>query len=337
MTQWINEPLLKGGVLLLLVVNAALVVGILLNFRVLQQRQQRRRAFRSRMLEAVSQLPQEKEPLRTLLLEKYSPRQKRAVLRELRNSDPSAEQIQVIRQVLQETQFRESILDEMENQLTLEDVFILSRVYSKRAFGRLMVGTRDPDFDIRYSCFHALVSYPFSEESLLEYMQTLITSDMRHDRKVELLQQVDVPVAVIMGQLESAKGEEEPRIYLQLLEGRIEESDTHLLEKLEPYLTSTMEVRIAAVRIFCHAGNGAFFPLLEKLYQQETEWQVLAVLAKELWRFGSRGEALLHQLERTEYWWVRQNAAASLKKIGAEVDSALLHPDFALTDLTIER
>ena len=74
--------------------------------------------------------------------------------------------------------------------------------------------------------------------------------------------------------------------------------------------------------------NEFYFPFFQELYIKETDWQVRAVVSKNLSLLNAPGELkLLTDMLKDENWWVRHNAMNTLKK---------RYPDNAMINQKVE-
>lgn len=234
---------------------------------------------------------------------------------------------------LEQLGFVDELIEDASKKLTLQQIQLFSQLRFHRASFLLMKGTTSKDQEIRYNSFYALSLLPLSEKELPIYIEALLESSIMRDRKVDMLNHLHMEVEKVFRFLSNVTQDKDKITLLLVLRNRLKDQDSLLINQLLPYLEGSKEVRIASTRALASSGNKFYFPFFQELYKKEVEWQVRAIVAKELPLLNAPGEKeLLMDMLKDENWWVRHNATDTLEK--RYPDNAILDQNFEMVGNT---
>jgi hypothetical protein len=211
--------------------------------------------------------------------------------------------------------FYDELMDNASKKLTLQHIQLFSQLRFHKAFPLLIKGTTNKNFEIKYNSFYAISSLPLSDKELPIYIDALLESAIMRDRIVDMLNHLHIDVEKILHFLSEVTLDKNKIILLLVLRNRLKKEDSLLGNQLLPYLEESREVRIATIRTLATSENDFYFSFFQELYKKEIDWQVRAVLAKDIPLLNAPGEQeILMEMVKDDNWWVRHNAINNLKK-----------------------
>lgn len=217
--------------------------------------------------------------------------------------------------VLEQLGFYDELIADASKKLTLQHIQFFSQLRFHKAFPLLIKGTISKNFEIKYNSFYAISSLPLSEKELPIYIEALLESSIMSDRIIDMLNHLHMDVEKILHFLREATLDKNKIILLLVLRNRLKKEDPILVNQLLPYLEESREVRIATIRALATSESDFYFSFFQELYKKEIDWQVRAVLAKDLPLLNAPSEQeLLMDMLKDENWWVRHNAINNMKK-----------------------
>lgn len=229
---------------------------------------------------------------------------------------------------LEQLGFLDELIKDASKKLTLRHIQLFSQLRFHKAFPILMKGTMSKNYEIGYNSFYALSLLPLSDKELSIYIESLLESSIMRDRIVDMLNHLHIDVKTILHFLEKVTLDKDKVILLLVLKNRLKKQDSLLANQILPYLEGSKEVRIATIHALAASENEFYFPFFQELYLKETDWQVRAVVSKNLSLLNAPGELkLLTDMLKDENWWVRHNAMNTLKK---------RYPDNAIINQKVE-
>lgn len=218
-------------------------------------------------------------------------------------------------EVLEKIGFIDGLVKEASKRLSLRHIQLFSQLRYNKAFPILINGTKSKNFETNYNSFYALSLLPLSQEELPIYVEALLETTIMRDRKIDMLNHLDIGVEKLLYFLEKYPADSEKIIWLLVLKNRLKEQDSLLANQLLPYLEGSKEVKIAVIQALAASGNKSYFLFFKDLYQKEPDWQVRAVLSKNFQLLNAPWEQeLLIEMLQDENWWVRHNAMTTLKE-----------------------
>lgn len=228
---------------------------------------------------------------------------------------------------LEQLGFLDELTKAASKRLSLRHIQLFSQLRLHKAFLILMRGTKSKNYEIGYNSFYALSLLPLSEKELPIYIDILLASSIMKDRIVDMLNHLHIDVKTLLHFLEKVTLDRDKVILLLVLKNRLKEQDSLLANQLLPYLAGSKEVRIATIHALAASKNKFYFFFFQELYQKEADWQVRAVLSKNISLLSAPGEQeLLTDMLNDENWWVRHNAIDNLNKYhpnNAKIDQKL--------------
>lgn len=241
--------------------------------------------------------------------------ERQAIFHSLMNHAQKPETTKNSLQVLERLGFLDELIKGASKKLSLRHIQLFSQLRLHKSFSILMKGTTSKNYEIGYNSFYALSLLPLSEKELPIYIEAVLKSSIMRDRIVDMLNHLHIEVEKILYFLEKVTLDKDKVILLLVLRNRLKKHDSLLANQLLPYLKGTKEVRIATIHALAASGNEFYFPFFQELYKNETDWQVRAVISKNLSLLNAPGEQeLLTDMLKDENWWVRHNAMDVLKK-----------------------
>ncbi len=218
-------------------------------------------------------------------------------------------------EILEKLGFIDGLVKDASKRLTLRQIQLFSQLRYNKAFPILINGTKSKNFETSYNSFYALSLLSLSQEELTIYVEALLKTTIMRDRKIDMLNHLDIGVEKLLYFLEKYPADSEKIIWLLVLKNRLKEQDSLLANQLLPYLEGSKEVKIAVIQALAASGNKSYFLFFKDLYQKEPDWQVRAVLSKNLQLLNAPWEQeLLIEMLQDENWWVRHNAMTTLKE-----------------------
>lgn len=218
-------------------------------------------------------------------------------------------------EILEKLGFIDGLVKEASKKLSLQHIQIFSQLRYHKAFPILMNGTKSKNFEMVYNSFYALSLLKLSQKELYIFVEALLETTIMRDRKIDMLNHLNIEIEKLLYFLGKYSSDSEKIIWLLVLKNRLKEQDSLLANQLLPYLEGSKEVRIAVIQALATSGNKSYFPFFQELYQKENDWQVRAVLAKNLQLLNAPWEQeLLIEMLNDENWWVRHNAMTTLKE-----------------------
>lgn len=216
--------------------------------------------------------------------------------------------------VLEKLGFIDSLISEASKKLSLKHIQLFSQLRYNKVIPLLMKGTESKSFEISYNSFYALSFFTMSQKELSIYVSALLKTLIMRDRKVDMLNHLHIEVEKLLYFLAKFTKDEQKVVLLLVLKNRLTEQDIILAHQLLPYLDGEKEVRIATIQVLTASGNKNYFSHLKELYEREFDWQVRAVLSKNLpYLHAPEEQDLLIEMLNDENWWVRHNALTTLK------------------------
>lgn len=217
--------------------------------------------------------------------------------------------------VLEKLGFIDKLISEASKKLSLRHIQLFSQLRYNKVVPLLMKGTESKNFEISYNSFYALSFFTMSQKELSIYVSALLKTSIIRDRKVDMLNHLHIDVKKLLYFLAEFTMDEQKVILLLVLKNRLKKQDVILANQLLPYLDGEKEIRIATIQVLTSSGNENYFSHLKELYEKESDWQVRAVLSKNLPDLHAPEEQnLLIEMLNDENWWVRHNAITTLKK-----------------------
>lgn len=218
-------------------------------------------------------------------------------------------------EILEKLGFIDDLVKDASKRLTLRQIQLFSQLRYNKAFPILINGAKSKNFETSYNSFYALSLLSLSQEELTIYVEDLLKTTLMRDRKIDMLNHLDIEVEKLLYFLEKYQTDSEKIIWLLVLKNRLKKDDTKWGNQLLPYLEGSKEVKIAVIQALAASGNESYFLYFKDLYQKEPDWQVRAVLSKNLQLLNTPLEqALLLEMLQDENWWVRHNAMTTLKE-----------------------
>lgn len=218
-------------------------------------------------------------------------------------------------EILEKLGFIDDLVKDASKRLTLRQIQLFSQLRYNKAFPILINGTKSKNFETSYNSFYALSLLSLSQEELPIYVEALLETTIMRDRKIDMLNHLDIKVEKLLYFLEKYPADSEKIIWLLVLKNRLKKQDSLWANQLLPYLEGAKEVKIAVIQVLAASGNKSYFLFFKELYQKETDWQVRAVLSKNLQLLNTPLEQeLLLEMLQDENWWVRHNAMTTLKE-----------------------
>jgi HEAT repeat protein len=139
------------------------------------------------------------------------------------------------------------------------------------------------------------------------------------DRKVEILNSIELNIAEWIDILDSEEGELEKSVILKIIADQEEITKEEYSDKIIKYIYDEKEVKIAAISALSKSKNEKYIHTLFELYQKDEMWEVRAAVAKGIshYKLNAIKEMLL-EMVRDKEWWVRFNAARTISLMGEE-------------------
>ena len=303
------------GIICLIIIN----LGVILATVVINKRDQFNQKVYLKAYQYIVPILEESNENQDQLVEKLrvfkKKPEKKAVFYALVNHAQQTESTINGLEILEMLGFIDDLVKDASKKLSLQHIQIFSQLSYHKAFPILMNGTKSKNFETTYNSFYALSLLRLSQEELPIYVEALLETTIMRDRKIDMLNHLNIEVEKLLYFLEKYPSDSEKIIWLLVLRNRLKEQDSLLANQLLPYLEGSKEVRIAVIQALAASGNKSYFPFFQELYQKEIDWQVRAVLAKNLKLLNTPWEKdLLIEMLDDENWWVRHNAMATLNE-----------------------